>query len=109
MDGRFGLARDLTSSMHKADRLGSWPGVSPDRKMYCGGVGRAQEWGMWKVGNLEPTDIPGAAEAGWEFNITTEHGRPLLTLVYKTKAEGSAAAAHVLSAIRKAALVRSHG
>jgi hypothetical protein len=70
---------------------------------------RAQEWDIWKVGNLQPTDIPGVAEAGWEFNITTEHGRPLLTLVYKTKAEGSAAAAHVLSAVRKAALVRSHG
>ena len=64
---------------------------------------------MWKVGTLQPVDIPGATEPGWEFNITTEHGRPLLTLVYKTKAEGSAAAAHVQSAIKKAALIRSHG
>ena len=64
---------------------------------------------MWKVGTLQPTDIPGETEIGWEFNITTEHGAPLLTLVYKTKAEGSAAAVHVQAAIKKAASIRSHG
>jgi hypothetical protein len=61
---------------------------------------------MWKVGSLQPMDVPNV-DVAYGFNLTGGRGRPLVTFAYATSADAEHAATQIRAAIQKAMLVKS--
>jgi hypothetical protein len=63
---------------------------------------------MWKVGDIAPVSVLGVDGYPYGFNLSTEHGKPVVSFAYAKRAAAEEAAAHIRSAIENAVEVRPH-
>ena len=63
---------------------------------------------MWKVGDVEPVGVMGAEGYPYEFNVTTEYGKPIVSFAYAARALAEAAATHLKSALLNAISVHPY-